>query len=98
MPLQILLLSKQPQILQTLLGVVNKNENWQAHGCSCPNDAVKLCASLQPQLVILGNGLTPKEETEFTMAVKSNQPNTKIIQHYGGGSGLLLTEIMQAVS
>jgi DNA-binding NarL/FixJ family response regulator len=98
MPLQIVLLSKHPAILQTLVKVINNNKSWHAQGTSCPNAALQLCKSNSTTLVILGNGLSTIEEHEFTTALHTFCPNTKVLQHYGGGSGLIHAEILQAVT
>jgi hypothetical protein len=53
----------------------------------------EIVSDYQVNLILLGNGLSEEEETE----VKNRYPDIKIIDHYGGGSGLLFGEIMEAL-
>jgi hypothetical protein len=47
----------------------------------------------QPDVVLLGAGLTPGESSEIR-----NHFSAPVVQHYGGGSGLLFAEIYEALN
>lgn len=48
--------------------------------------------------VLLGSGLTEEEEKTVGIWLKQNSPDTRLITHYGGGSGLLMNELLIAFS
>jgi hypothetical protein len=47
--------------------------------------------------VLLSGGIAAKEEYHLCNYFTSKQPGIMIIQHFGGGSGLLHSEIQQAI-
>lgn len=48
--------------------------------------------------VLLGSGMTEVEEKKIEEYLKLNFPSIRLIKHYGGGSGLLMNELMIAFS
>ena len=48
-------------------------------------------------LVLLGSGIQEESEAELCAFFKKQNPNIVIVQHYGGGSGLLKSEILLAL-
>jgi hypothetical protein len=97
MQTQILFISKHAELLQTVLRLINNNAQWKADGSTEVEDAIQLFATYTYNLVILGNGLTNKEEETLVTMLQALQPTIQIIQHYGGGSGLLSNEIRAAL-
>jgi hypothetical protein len=49
------------------------------------------------KLVLLGGGIEDESEDRLCAAFKALNPEIIIVQHYGGGSGLLTAEIYQAL-
>jgi hypothetical protein len=47
-------------------------------------------------LILIGAGITENDEKELRKKLKKQ--NTPIVNHYGGGSGLLYAEIYQALA
>lgn len=48
--------------------------------------------------VLLGSGFTEEEEKNIQDWMKQYSPDTRLIKHYGGGSGLLMNELQIAFS
>ncbi|MNR23376.1 hypothetical protein D3C85_1403930 [compost metagenome] len=63
-----------------------------------PEAAVTNFASRPFDLVLIGAGLAPETEKQLETALKKLNPIVPVIYHFGGGSGLLYTEIKQALN
>jgi len=96
-PLPILAIGKHAQILQTVVGLLNKNPAWQGYGAEDVPTALHLLQQVHPALVLFTNGLCQAEEAEITQKAKELQPAPILLQHYGGGGGLLTNEIWAAL-
>ena len=94
---EILVVGRNPEIVQTVIRLINNNPSWNATPAVTDLDAVSLFQSRPFTLVLLGGGIEPKSDTLLRKAFTSHNPNSTIIQHYGGGSGLLATEINMAL-
>jgi len=93
----ILVIGRNKQILNTLVGLVNKMENCTAFLADTDESAITIFKENHIQLVLLSSGISQDSENFIrTNFLKMNNA-TKIIQHYGGGSGLLYNEIMEAL-
>ena len=98
MSVKILAVCANAEILKVILRLINANENWSATGSSSPSDAIELLLTGDFDLLLIGSGLTEAEEDNLIEYVQGNRPDTRIIKHYGGGSGLLSAEIYQALT
>jgi DNA-binding NtrC family response regulator len=98
MKVKILVVCANTDILKVILRLTNANENWEAIGTSSFQEAIDALPSDKFDLLLIGSGLTEAEEQALIAYVKSDMPDVRIIQHYGGGSGLLSAEIYQALS
>jgi DNA-binding NtrC family response regulator len=85
------------EILQTILRLINNNENWNATGTSNVENAIELFHQHAFDLVLLGSGISDEEENKIRKIFMHQNPQIKIIQHFGGGSGLLSNEIQAAL-
>ena len=97
MKIQILYIGRHPEILSTVLRLINQNEDWQAFGANTDEEAMAVFKQQTYDLVLLGNGIEEEAENKLRSFFTKLQPNVKIIQHYGGGSGLLSNEIKEAL-
>ncbi len=95
--IQILVIGRDVDILQTVLRLVNKNDNWNAMGTSEDETAIELFHQHTYDLVLLGGGIEPESEIKLRKLFTLQNPTIKIIQHWGGGSGLLQNEITAAL-
>lgn len=97
-PLQILVVCRHEEILQTILRLIRNKPQWQGTGTEPGDHALNLIKNGNYDLVLLGAGIHPEEDVQFRKELAQYQPNVPIIQHYGGGSGLLFAEIYQALN
>lgn len=95
--IKILHYGKHPEILKTVLRLINKNLNWAAKGAVQEEYIIKLAKQNSFDLLLLGAGITDFSEEKVKSFVRQIQPKIKIVQHYGGGSGLLKSEILSAL-
>ena len=95
--IEILIVGRNPEIVQTVVRLINNNPEWNATPALTDADAISLFQNRLFTLVLLGGGIEPESDTLLRKAFTSHKPNITIIQHYGGGSGLLATEINMAL-
>jgi DNA-binding NtrC family response regulator len=95
---QILVIGRHPDILQTVIRLVNNNPAWNAVGCITDEEAISTFDKQEFALVLLGGGIEEASEEVLCAHFRANNPGIKIVQHYGGGSGLLSAEIHEALS
>jgi hypothetical protein len=95
--LNILVIGRHPQIIKTLFTLVNKMENCVGFSALTDEDAIKIFNENNIDLVLLSSGIPEESETLLSNTFKQLNTDIKIIQHYGGGSGLLSNEIMEAM-
>lgn len=93
----ILVIGRHPEIMQTVLRLINQNPAYNASGATGNNEALALFRDGNFQLVILGGGVDRESEQLFRKTFEQMKPDIKIIQHFGGGSGLLENEIRAAL-
>jgi hypothetical protein len=95
--IQILVIGRNEQIVQTVVRLINNNEAWKASFALTDADAIRLFENQAFDLVLFGGGIEPDSDTLLRSVFTAQRPQTIIIQHYGGGSGLLATEINMAL-
>ena len=91
--LEFLLLGKNEEILPILLRLVNANENWNGVSFNDEEIAQKYFLNNKIDIVLLSSGIEDHIEKEFTSFCLKHQPEVEVIEHFGGGSGLLKSEI-----
>jgi len=97
MHIEMLAIGRNEEILQTVLRLVNNNGQWHAVGAQTDDDAIALFDKINPAIVLLCNGIDEASDIKLQNYFIGKNPATIIIQHYGGGSGLLSNEILQAL-
>ena len=97
MKINILVVGRHEEILQTLLRIIKKNEQWNACRALTNEKAIELFRKNEFDIVLLSSGISEGCECQLRSFFNNNKPNVIIIQHYGGGSGLLSNEILQAL-
>lgn len=60
--------------------------------------AITVFKSARFDLVLVGAGLEKHEESELLSVIKKLNPKIPIVFHYGGGSGLLFTELYEGLA
>src|SRR5690606_8426849 len=92
---EILAVGTHEKILATVLRLINANEEWNASGAGCVEEAIALFKQKAFDLVLLGGGIL--DEEALKKELKLLNPDILCVDHFGGGSGLLKTEILQAL-
>jgi len=92
--LQFLLLGKNEAILAILLRLVNADENWNGVAFDDEREAQEYFLNNKIDIVLLSSAIEDHIEKEFTSFCLKNQPDVEVIEHFGGGSGLLKSEIL----
>ena len=95
---EILALCSHPEILQTVVRLINNNSGWNGTGAETEEQAIALFKGLSFDLVLLGGGMDEASEEKLKPIFTALNPDVKFIQHYGGGSGLLSAEIYEALT
>src|SRR5882762_1706980 len=98
MKTQILAIGRHAEILQTVVRLINNNPEWNATGAGTDYEAMLAFSTQTYKLVLLGGGIEKESEDRICAAFRALNPDIIIIQHYGGGSGLLAAEIYQALN
>jgi hypothetical protein len=94
---EILALCSHPEILQTVVRLINNNPGWNGTGTGSEQQAIDLFTERPFDLVLLGSGMDKQSENKLKPVFTALNPDVKFIQHYGGGSGLLSAEIWGAL-
>ena len=95
--IHILYIGRHPEILETVIRLINANENWSGVGVMNDEEAKEIFLRKYFSLVLLGSGIQEESETELCTFFRNQNPDISIVQHYGGGSGLLKSEILLAL-
>lgn len=96
--INILYTGRHPEILETVVRLINQNENWSGYGAADNEEAIFLFRGIDFRIVLLGCGIPDDDENELRKAFTTLNPQCRIVQHYGGGSGLLTNEIYSALN
>jgi hypothetical protein len=97
MKVKILVIGRHAAIMQTVLRLIHEQPDWSAEGALTDQEAVALFEMGKFDLVLLGGGVEASSEQYLRATFATINPKIIIIQHYGGGSGLLSNEIMEAL-
>jgi hypothetical protein len=95
--IHILYIGRHLEILATVIRLINANDNWNGVGVMNDEEAKEIFLRKDFSLVLLGSGIQEESETDLCTFFKNKNPNISIVQHYGGGSGLLKSEIVLAL-
>jgi hypothetical protein len=97
--LNILVIGKDPEILKVVLRLLNEYQqaHYHAVGTTDPDLARELFSNGDIDLVLITNGIDPTVDASLREEFLGRRPEVRILQHYGGGSGLLFAEIAQAL-
>lgn len=96
--INILYTGRHPEILETVVRLINNNENWAGYGAGSDEETIELFRKTDFDIVLLGCGISKESEASLRQFFAEHNPECKIVQHYGGGSGLLTSEILMALN
>jgi hypothetical protein len=93
----ILVIGRNPEILNKVLELINKNTPYVSVGALSDEEAINLFSTEKFDLILLCQGIDPSSDKKLRHIFNSGNPSIKIIQHFGGGSGLLYNELRNAI-
>jgi hypothetical protein len=91
--LNFLVIGKNQEILKTLKRIIENNEGWKAEIRSEESICYDYIKENQVDIVLLSSGLEEEFENDIKIFCKNLDKEVKVIDHYGGGSGLLKNEV-----
>lgn len=92
--LDILVVGREKAILEVVERLINSHEGWKATIVTTEDAAVDAFSKQQFPIVLVCAGLSAQEEETLRQRLVGKDPETVVIRHYGGGSGLLENEIL----
>ena len=91
--IEILAVGKHPEIMKVILRLLNNNPEWNGTCVLSATEAIEKYNSISFDVVLLGAGLNEDEARQLQQHF-----TVPVVQHYGGGSGLLYGQIYQALN
>lgn len=95
--MNILVIGRHPQVMETVLRLINSQPDWKAEGAITDQEAVEKFNS-NFNLVLIGGGVAESSKKKLKTAFEKINPQIKMIRHYGGGGGLLFNEIEETIA
>ncbi len=95
--IKILTIGTHKEICDIVLRLINQDPGWEGHLAMNEQDAKSVFKDQDFDLVLLGSGIEEAMEERLRTFFKNMKPSIIILQHYGGGSGLLKGEIQEAL-
>lgn len=90
--IEILAVGKHPEIMKTILRLVNTKPEWNGTIAYSADEAIACSQGTAFNVVLLCAGLDEVEAQQIKAHFK-----VPVVQHYGGGSGLLFAEVYKAL-
>ncbi|PWN72285.1 hypothetical protein C1631_006715 [Chryseobacterium phosphatilyticum] len=91
--LHFLVIGKNKEILDVLKRVIENNEGWTANVQTDENFCYEYIQQNKVDIVLLSSGLEDEFEEKIKIFCNGLDKEVKVIDHYGGGSGLLKNEV-----
>lgn len=91
--LHFLVIGKNQEILDVLKRIIENNEGWTAEIQSNENFCYEYIRENHVDIVLLSSGLEEQFEKDIKVFCADLDKDVKVIDHYGGGSGLLKNEV-----
>lgn len=91
--LHFLVIGKNQEILDTLKRIIENNEGWTAEIQDDENFCYEYIKENEVDIVLLSSGLEDDFEKNIKEFCFGLDKDVKVIDHYGGGSGLLKNEV-----
>lgn len=94
---QILAIGRDPVILQSLLRFINENPKWEGTGTVNDESAVEIFHQKKYDIILLIDAIEEASEKKFRSLFTFNDPEIIFIKHNGSSTGLLVSEIQEAL-
>lgn len=95
--LKLLAIGYDPAIMQVVERLLNSHAGWEGVVALTREDGLEKTGSGHYDAILLCVGVSAADEEVIRQAVGHQSPFTKVIRHYGGGSGLLENELRAAL-
>ena len=96
--INILAVASHPEILETIIRLINQHELWHGIPAGSLEEAEEVLRLNSVDLVLLGVGVDEKTGERITSLCQTIDPRIVCLRHFGGGSGLLYSEIRHALA
>ena len=96
--LHILCACNHPEILDIMDRLVSKQDGWRSSKVDTFPKLVDLLKQQTFDLILLGAGFGDTERVAIEQQLTEQGQQTKVVNHFGGGSGLLYSEISLALA
>lgn len=94
----ILSISAHGDIRRIMNRLVNQQDNWQGQAVANPTEAKALLSEEKFDLILIGVGVSAEAENQLNEFCNQLAHQPKLVRHYGGGSGLLYSEVLLAMA
>lgn len=91
--LNFLVIGKNQEILEVLKRLIENNEGWNAEILFDEDASYEYLKTNNVDILLLSSGLDLEYEQEIKKYTLSLDRDIHVIDHYGGGSGLLKNEV-----
>ncbi|WP_353720458.1 response regulator receiver protein [Dyadobacter sp. 676] len=96
--INILAIANHSEILETMIRLINQNESWRGIPAASAEEAEEVLRLNSIDLVLLGVGVDEQTAERIASLCATIDPRIVCIRHFGGGSGLLYSEIRHALT
>lgn len=96
--IKIMAIAYHAEILETIIRLINQNESWHGIPAGSLEEAEGLLRANSIDLVLLGVGVDEQAGAKINTLCQSIDPRIVCLRHFGGGSGLLYSEIRHALA
>ena len=93
----VLVVGKHKDTNEIILRLIKGYDHFEADLCVDISALENKFEEKQYSIALIGAGFTPEEEGEIKSRISGIDGRVHIVDHYGGGSGLLLAELEEAV-
>ncbi len=95
--IQILGIGRDPVVLQQLLRFINENPKWEGTGTVDDESAIEIFHQRKYDIILLIDPIEEASEKKFKSLFAFNNNDLIFIHHTGSSTGLLASEIQEAL-
>ena len=95
--IQILAIGRDPVLLQKLSKFINENPKWESTATVDDETAVELFHQQKFDVILLVDEIEGESDKKFRSLFSFNNPDLIFIKHVGDSTGLLASEIQEAL-
>lgn len=95
--IQILAIGLDPVLLQKLSTFINENPKWESTATVDDETAIEIFHQRKFDIVLLIDELEGESDKKFRSLFSFNNPDLIFIKHVGGSTGILASEIEEAL-